>query len=66
MSRALAYLLGTTAHVRPRRTKQWLAQLGSVDDQVTRAMTEWGLDRLGSTDRVEQAHEVAFRSLDLD
>ncbi|MEV4655086.1 hypothetical protein [Micromonospora sp. NPDC049301] len=66
VSRALTYLLGTTAHVRPARTKEWLETLAQVDDPATRTMSNWGLSRLRSADRVEQAHEVEFDALDLE
>lgn len=68
IGRAIAYLVGSTAHVNVAASRRLLEQIVELNDEVTKALGEWGMARLGATDDepVRPAHDVEFRRLKIN
>ena len=67
IGRAVAYLVGSTAHVNVGSSVRLLTELVEVDDKMTSALGAWGLQRLGDTEGpVLPAHSVGFPRLDIN
>jgi hypothetical protein len=68
IGRAIAYLVGSTAHVNVGSSRRLLTELAGMRDKMTSTLGAWGLQRLGDsdTDPVLPAHSVGFPRLDIN